>query len=166
MKVLPLATLVVAVIAGSALGANAQGKPKTGCGSDVPLVVTVSGTRMTPGGYGFTADGLGVYRDGTKGAAKVAAHFQVDNCTHDFTTNLASSSRAMWALLSEGDQRVWFFNLDRVHSVPVTPQNLTDSNTFATSHAFCTDGVLRDGAGKILKNGAGWYLRQLRGLRG
>ena len=152
-----IAVLAVSAIAGSAVDANAQGKPKTGCGSDVSLVVAISGTRTAPGGYGVTSDGLGQYRDGTKGAAKVTAHFQVDNCTHDFTTNVASSSRAMWALLSTGDQRAWFFNLDRVHSVPLTPQTQSDSDAFASAHAFCTDGIQTDSSGKIVKNSAGWY---------
>jgi hypothetical protein len=146
-----------------ASSAAAQGKNKITCGSDVPLVVAVSGTRTAPGGYQLTSDGLGEYRDGTKGAAKVTAHFQVDNCTHDFTTNLASSTRAMWALLSTADQRAWFFNFDRVHSVPVTPQTQSESEIFVASHAFCTGGVQRNAAGQIQKNAEGWYFDNYAG---
>ncbi len=158
MKSLPIAFLVAGAIVGSAAPANAQGgKPKNTCGNDVSLVVTVSGTRSAPGGYGFVSDSAGEYRDGTKGSAKVAAHFQVSNCTHDFTTSLASSSRAIWALFSTGDQRAWFFNFDRVHSVPVTPETQSESEGFVASHAFCTGGVQRDTAGQIVKDPGGWY---------
>jgi len=159
MKPLSTAIFVAAALAGGLLNANAQGKPKTGCGSDVSLVVTISGSRSAPGGYGLTSDGSGPYRDGTKGAAKVSAIFQVDNCTHDFTTNVASSTRAMWALLSDGDQRAWFFNLDRVHSVPVTPEGQSAAEAFAATHAFCTGGVQTDFNGMILKGAgtAAWY---------
>jgi hypothetical protein len=151
------ALLICTSIVLTAETAQAQGKNRTGCGNDIGLIVTVTGTRAAPGGYALTSDGLGDYRDGTKGAAKVSAIFQVSNCTHDFTTNLASSTRAMWALLSTGDQRAWFFNLDRVASVPITPETQTDSETFAASHDFCTSGVQRDSDGQIRKNIAGWY---------
>ncbi len=158
MKLLPIALSVACAIATNAVPASAQGgKPKTGCGSDVSLSVTISGTRSAPQGYALVSDGVGAYRDGTKGAAKVSAHFQVDNCTHDFTTNVASSSRSMWALLSTGDQRAWFFNFDRVHSVPVTPQTQSESEVFVASHAFCTGGVQQNAAGQIQSDPGGWY---------
>jgi hypothetical protein len=130
---------------------------KSGCGSDVSLVVTVSGTRAAPGGYTLTSDGQGQYRDGTKGSAKVAAIFQVANCSQDFTTNVGSSTRSIWALLSTGDQRAWFFNMDRVASVPITPETQVDSDAFVAAHGFCTGGVQRDIDGQIIKNSGGWY---------
>ena len=155
MTRLTIGLLISASILPTAGPSEAQGKAKTGCGSDISLNVTVSGTRTAPGGYALTSDGLGDYRDGTKGAAKVSATFQVTNCSQDFTTNVSSSSRAMWALLSTGDQRAWFFNIDRVASVPVTPE--TDADAFAASHAFCTGGIQRDVDGQIVKDPAGWY---------
>jgi hypothetical protein len=149
--------LICTLIVLTAKTALAQGKNKPGCGSDVSLVVTISGNRAAPGGYALTSDGLGDYRDGTKGAAKVSAIFQVSNCSQDFTTNVSSSTRAMWALLSTGDQRAWFFNMDRVASVPVTPETQAESDAFAASHAFCTGGVQQDVDGQVIRNAAGWY---------
>jgi hypothetical protein len=148
--------LAAAFVAFTTSDAWAQ-RNRTTCGPDVPLVVTVTGTQPGPGGFSIVSDGLGAYRDGTKGAAKVTAIFQVDNCTHDFTMNLSNSTRSMWALLSPGDMRAWFFNLDRVHSVPVTPSDAAGSAAFVASHPFCVGGVQRDATGAIRSDSAGWY---------
>ena len=150
-----ISLLVAFALLVPAANAAAQGKNKISCGADVSLEVTVSGTRLAAGGYGLVSDGLGAYRDGTKGAAKVMARFQVDNCTHDFTMNLHTSSRATWALLSDGDRRSWFFNLDRVHSVPITVPS--DQSQLDALDAFCASTVVVDSEGRVVRNQAGWY---------
>ncbi len=65
--------------------------------------------------------------------------------------NLGQSPRKMWTLLSGGDVGAWFFNLDRIHSLPVTT-----AATFLTSK-FCTDGVVYGTDGKVAKNSEGAY---------
>lgn len=148
---IPLIPVVSAVLMfGLVPDASAQKVRTASCGPDVPLVVSVAGTRSAPGGYGLVSDGLGTYQGGTKGS-KVSAIFQVDNCTHDFTVNLYTSTRKLWSLLSVGDVEVLFFNFDRVHSVPITT-----SADFLTSK-FCTDGVVYGADGKIAKNSDGAY---------
>jgi hypothetical protein len=148
---MPLVSVgVVALMFGLVADASAQKVKTVSCGPDVPLIVTVAGTRSAPGGYGLVADGLGTYQGGTKGS-KVTAIFQVDNCTHDFTLNLNTTTRKMWALLSGGDIAALFFNFDRVHSVPVT----TDAG-FLTSQ-FCSGGVVYGADGKVAKNSDGAY---------
>ncbi len=152
MRFQPATLVIAAALLAPPLAVAQGGKPKSTCGSDVSLSVTIAGTPLAAGGFGLISDGLGAYSDGTKGSAKVSAHFQVENCTHDFTLNLASSTRSMWALLSGNvDVRAWFFNLDRVHSVPVTAGNQAQLN------AYCSGGVEFGNDGKIVKNPAGWY---------
>lgn len=156
MRRVPVIAVGMALVLAAAGEAAAQ-RNKTTCGSDVGLTVAIAGTQGAPGGHGLVSDGVGAYRNGTKGAAKVTAIFQVDNCTHDFTLNVSSSTRSMWALLTGGDVRTWFFNLDRVHSVPITPETQSESESFATGHAFCTGGIQRNAAGQILKGTENWY---------
>lgn len=145
-----VSVISVAFAFGLATDALAQKNKTTACGSDVTLNVTVSGSEAAPGGYGLVSDGLGIYQNASRGA-KIAAIFQVSNCTHDFTLNLNQSNRQLWALLSSGDIAANFFNFDRVHSVPVT----TDAG-FLTSQ-FCTGGVVYGPDGKIAKNSQGAY---------
>jgi hypothetical protein len=147
----PVITVVLVVLTlGLVAEASAQKVKTVSCGADVALSVTVFGSQTAPGGYALVSDGLGTYQGGTKGS-KVSAIFQVDNCTHDFTVNLNTTNRKMWALLSGGDVAALFFNFDRVHSVP-----LTTSPDFLTSK-FCTDGVTYGADGKVAKNSDGAY---------
>ncbi len=150
MKTTPIVILGLALAFGLAADASAQKSKTTSCGPDVGLNVTISGTQGAPGGFGFVSDGLSTYQNASRGA-KVTAIFQVNNCTHDFTLNLSQSTRAMWALLSGGDIGAWFFNFDRIHSVPVT------TNADFLTSKFCTDGVVYGADGKVAKNSEGAY---------
>jgi hypothetical protein len=150
MKIPLISVVGVVLTLGLVPEASAQKVKAVSCGSDVALSVTVFGSRTAPGGYALVSDGLGTYQGGAKGS-KVSAIFQVDNCTHDFTLNLHTTNRKMWALLGGGDIAALFFNFDRIHSVP-----LTTSADFLTSK-FCTDGVSYGADGKIAKNSDGAY---------
>lgn len=150
MKIPLISVVGAALMLGLVSEASAQKVKTTSCGADVALIVTVAGTRTAPNGYGLVSDGLGTYQGGAKGS-KVSAIFQVDNCTHDFTLNLNTTSRKMWTLLSGGDIAALFFNFDRVHSVPIT------TNAGFLASQFCTGGVAYGADGKVAKNSDGVY---------
>lgn len=148
MKVWTLPLIGFAFVLGTATAASAQ-KNRSTCGFDEYLRVEVSGTPAAPDGYGIVSDGNGLYVHGTPRA--LVARFQIENCTHDFTLQLHNTRRATWALLPNGPVAGFFFNLDRVHSVPLT----SDSNFFNSD--FCTQGVVRNADGSIRRNADGSY---------
>lgn len=157
MKV-SIPVLGFALVLGLASNAAAQKKTTTTtCGPDVFLNVQIVGTPNSPNGNVLISDGNEFYNHGS--SRNVVARFQVDNCTHDFTLNLSNSGRTMRALLSVGEQTAWFFNVDRVHSVPVTPSALFTEEAKAAwlASPFCANGVQRTADGKIVNNGDGTY---------
>lgn len=155
-RAIPVLTL--GLVLGLAATAAAQKKPSSSsCGPDVYLNVQVIGTPSNPGGNALISDGNEFYNHGS--AKGLVARFQVDNCTQDFTLLLGNSRRYLIARLSGGDVVSTFFNMDRVHSVPVTPEALfTDEAKQAwLSSPFCANGVQTTADGKIVKNADGTY---------
>ena len=129
MKLGRILTLATAALCCTAATAAAQ-KNRTTCGPDVPLSVVVTGTQSATNGMAYVSDGVGEY---VNGIGRVEAHFQVDNCTHDFTMNLNRTTRSMFALLTiDNSAKVYgshFFNFDRIHSVPITNEPLVNGTS-------------------------------------
>lgn len=142
------AFLGVAMLLVVASSSEAQKVPRVSCGADVRVNVTVLDTptsassdarvndadysALYPLGYLLRSDGNGPYLDGVN---KIVSHFQVDNCSQDFTLNMNFSGRKLRAYDAAGAfiSTVSFFNFDRVANVPLT----TPANDFLVS-AFCT----------------------------
>lgn len=156
MKVL-IPVLGFALVLGLASTAAAQKKTTTTtCGADVFLNVQVVGTPSSTNGNALISDGDEFYNHGS--SRGLVARFQVENCTHDFTL-ATGNSRTMTAQLSTGDVSAVFFNIDRVHSVPVTPAELFTEEARAAwlGSPFCANGVQQTADGKIVNNGDGTY---------
>lgn len=169
--------VALAVVAVSGLAADAAAQKRINCGPDVQVSVSIAGSNGAPALNALVSDGGGDYRNSTKGSDRITAIFQVTNCTHDFTMNLNSSRRSMWALLVNPVtgpfvRRGNFFNFDRVASVPRTD---VDPLTFADS-PFCqyswaplnadgslpmnADGTYRDNYGGCGTDSYGNYVRR------
>jgi hypothetical protein len=96
------------------------GKPRS-CGADVTnLKLTISGTPTADMGYQITSDGGGTYSNINGKGNKITMGFQISNCSYDFTMNLFQSSRDIHVSLPGGNTTAWFFNFDRIGSVPIT----------------------------------------------
>lgn len=164
-----LIVTMIAVLAGAARPALAA-KPVS-CGSDVGVNVTIAGSttndQATPDAqlgssvYRLVSDGAGVYSNGARvKGGTLSAFFQVDNCTYDFTLNLSNLSRKSYVRnAANGWTPVWFFNFDRVASVPITASSaVTGQLTDPAAAVFCSDGgVIYDpqNPGKPLKDANG-----------
>jgi len=95
------------------------GKPKS-CGADVTnLTLTILGTPTSNLGYAIVSDG-GTYANISSKGNKISLGFQISNCSYDFTMNLFQSSRDINVSLPSGNTTAWFFNFDRIGSVPIT----------------------------------------------
>ena len=152
-----VSVLTIGLVLGVAGTAAAQKTKTPTCGSDVYLNVQVIGTPSSTAGNALISDGNEFYNHGSN--RNLVARFQIENCTHDFTLNTHNSGRHMVAKLSGGDVVATFFNADRVHSVPVTPEALFTDEARAAwlGSAYCANGVQRNADGGIVKNADGSY---------
>jgi hypothetical protein len=152
MKILTPGAVCAAAILLTSSSAWAARPPS--CGSDVGVNVTLAGAptaadaqpdaQLNSTTYNFVSDGLGAYSNGTKvKGGTLEAHFQVDNCTYDFTVNLNNLSRKMYARTPGGTWvEAWFFNFDRIASVPITAADGAGHLTDPRAVVFCGDGAV------------------------
>ena len=123
--------------------AVAGGKPPAGCGSDdTSLSVIIDGVPGTTMGYNVYSDGQGPYVS----SKKISLAFQKSNCTYDFVMNLSGSTRTMKVDFPPesglSSTTAWFFNFDRIASVPITEGNPNFSS-------WCSGGVQKNQDGSI-----------------
>jgi hypothetical protein len=148
----PVALCAVAILLTTG-SASAAARPPS-CGSDVGVNVTLAGTpsaanaqpdaQLGSTSYNLVSDGLGAYNNGTRSkGGTLEAHFQVDNCTYDFTVNLNNLSRKMFARTPAGSWvEMGFFNFDRIASVPITASDTAGNLTDPKAIVFCNDGAI------------------------
>lgn len=124
------------------------GKPVS-CGSDVTsLTVTIDGSPTSSSGYNVTSDGQGVYQS----SKKISLGFQVSNCTYDLVMDLSGSGRTInvtnlpVGIIPSGTTTSWFFNFDRIASVPITDGGTTFWN-------WCNGGVQTQNGSIAVVNG-------------
>jgi hypothetical protein len=137
----------------------ALAQKNTSCGADV--------TNLSVSLYKYTDATLTstfklqpdqVYADGSPvpyvtqktGGNRITAQLQVNNCTFDFTLNLNLSSRYIKVDIPDMTTTAWFFNFDRVASVPITDGGTPFQN-------WCNGGVQKNANGSIAKNADGNY---------
>jgi hypothetical protein len=152
-------SLTICTLAPGAAFSGGKGSPNS-CGTDVPNVaVTIEGTLIDKNGFAITSDGNGPYVN-TKGKNNnTSVGFQIGNCSYDLTMNLFSSKRIINVSIPPDpdyhnaiETTAWFFNFDRIGSVPVTP--VAASADIATFQSWCDGGVQREADGSIaLVNG-------------
>jgi len=97
----------------------AAGNPNS-CGPDVKNVVVQFFFRTLDSTLSnIVSDGGGIYANTTGKGNKITLLFQNSNCSYDFTMNLFQSRRVINVSLPSGQTTAWFFNFDRIGSVPV-----------------------------------------------
>ena len=151
--------LISSFVVCTILSSEALAQRNSSCGSDV--------TNLSVSIYKYTDSTLTntfklqpdqVYADGSPvpyvtqktGGNRITAQLQINNCTFDFTLNLNSSSRYINVNIPDTPTTAWFFNFDRVASVPLTDGGTPYQN-------WCNGGVQRNANGSIAKNADGNY---------
>lgn len=154
------------IVALSSLSADVLGKGNpSSCGPDVSVSVSF-----------LPIDEMNVPYKITQGPSDppYLAGFQVGNCSYDFTLNLFNSSPQIKVSLPGGDTTAWFFNFDRIGSVPKTdggaqflnwcqgPQQNPDGS-FKT---YVSDGktIPFDSYAGCEIDGSGWFARRVVGF--
>jgi hypothetical protein len=117
----------------------AKGNPNS-CGPEVSVSVSFDKTA----GYKIT--------QGT-GDPPYLAGFQVGNCSYDFTLNLFNSSPQITVLLPDRPPTTaWFFNFDRIGSVPVMDGGLLQATWCNAVDVRNADGSFPYSGTQVLDN--------------
>ncbi len=80
------------------------------------------------------------------------AGFQVGNCSYDFTLNLFNSSPQIRVFLPSGETKAWFFNFDRIGSVPITNGSFMGSRWCTEPNSRNDDGSFNFDGTQVLDN--------------